>query len=151
LEAIVASSLQGLPFYVHVPDGLAADAKDIGLYRAKVSEVAALKFFNLIQIDPVISLVFYRAKTWTGSDVQKTMSRVPALIDGRQDPSPGMFYVYTSPVSVNFLESEVQWKMRKDRVQHMRSEGWGMVAWRSDVMANGECAFLGDSNQFAHY
>ena len=137
LEAIVATSLQGLPFAVQMPSAFASDSKDIGLFKAKVTEIPALKFFNPIQIDPVISLVFYKAKTWTGSDVQRTMLRVPALIDGRQDPGPGTFYVYTSPVSVNFLESEVQFKMSKSRFQQMRSNGWGMLAWRSDLMANG--------------
>ena len=142
LEAIIATSLQGLPFAVQVPDGLVTDAKEIGLYKAKVSEVVALKFFNPVQIDPVISLIFYRARTWTGSDVQKRMTRVPALIDGRQDPSPGMFFIYTSAVSVNFLEEEVQWKMSKYRVEQMRSEGWGMLAWRSDLMAYGKLRFF---------
>jgi hypothetical protein len=73
LEAIVATSCQGLPFAVHVPDGLAGSANDIGLFRAKVSEVDALKFTNPIQIDPAISLVFYKAKTWATSDIQETI------------------------------------------------------------------------------
>jgi hypothetical protein len=94
LEAIIAMSLQGLPFAVQMPSGLVVDAKDIGLFTAKISENLALKFFNPIQIDPVISLVFYKVKTWTGSDVQKVMMKLPALIDGRQDPPHGMFYIY---------------------------------------------------------
>jgi hypothetical protein len=64
--------------------------------------------------------------------------KVSAIIDGCKDPSPGMFYVYTSPFFVNFLESEVQWKMSKDHVQQMRKEGCGMVAWRADLMMNGK-------------
>jgi hypothetical protein len=138
LEAIVATSLHGLPFAVQMTSTLAAYANDIGLFKATVSESPAVKFFNPIQIDPVISLVFYKAKTWTGSDVQKTMIKVPAIIDGRQDPSPGMFYVYTSSVSVNLLESELKWRMSKNRVQQMKSEGWAMLAWRSDLLVNGE-------------
>jgi hypothetical protein len=140
LEAIVVSSLDGLPFAVQIPSGLAADAKDIGLFKAKVSEIEAVKFFNPIQIDPVISLIFYKARTWTASDVQKAMIKLPDLIDGRQDPSPGMFFVYTSPVYVNFLEHEVRWKMCKDRVQQMRNDGWCMLTWRADFMANGKCS-----------
>jgi hypothetical protein len=148
LEAIVATSLPGLPFAVQMPPGLAIDAQDIGLFTAKISENLALKFFNPIQIDPVISLVFYKAKTWTGSDVQKVMMKLPALIDGRSDPSPGMFYIYTSPVSVDFLDSQVQWKMSRDRVRQMTIDGWSMLAWRSDLMANGmsgPCALLPSS------
>jgi len=56
-----------------VPDGLAGSANDIGLFRAKVSEVDTLKFTNPIQIDPAISLVFYKAKTWATSDIQETI------------------------------------------------------------------------------
>lgn len=138
LEAIVATSLQGLPFAIQMPPGLAADAKDIGHYMARIHEVPALKFLNPSQIDPVVSLIFYNAKRWSGSDVQKTMTKLPSLIDGRQDSPPGIFFVYTSPVFVNFLQSEVQWKMSNDRVQKMKSDGWAMLAWRSDLMANGK-------------
>lgn len=138
LEAIVASSFQGLPFAVQMPPGLVADVNDIGHFKSRVLENPALKFFNPIQIDPVVSLVFYDARRWSGSDVRETMMKLPGLIDGRADPPAGIFCIYTSPVFVNFLQSEVQWKMSKNRVQKMKDSGWAMVAWRSDLMTNGE-------------
>lgn len=138
MEAIVASSWQGLPFAVQMPSGFARCAKDIGLFKAKVSQIEELQMFNPVQIDPVISLVFYK-RSWTAGDAHRAVIWLPKLVDGHEDPSPGSFYVYSAPMSVNFLKpAEVQWKMSKARAKKMRDEGWSMVAWRSDHMLNGE-------------
>ncbi|KII90183.1 hypothetical protein PLICRDRAFT_40377 [Plicaturopsis crispa FD-325 SS-3] len=134
LEAIVASCLPGLPFAVQMPPGMATDANEIGLYEATVTEDMMAKMFNLIPIDPVISLVFYKKSAFgSDSNASAAMSKVPKAIDGGPDPTPGTLYICTSPTTVNFSKKEVTWRMSRRRVEEMRRDGWWMAAWRSDV------------------
>lgn len=75
LEAIVTTSLQGLPFAIRMPPGLAADVKDIGHFKTHVLEAPTFKFFNPFQIDPVVWLISYNAKRWSWPDVQRMMTK----------------------------------------------------------------------------
>ncbi|KIJ64313.1 hypothetical protein HYDPIDRAFT_112299 [Hydnomerulius pinastri MD-312] len=148
LEGIIAVSLQGLPFAVQIPPGLAADAADIAQYKARVAEPAIFttsffgSSFKFPPQDPVISLMFYNAsKGWNKKNVQDLVFSFHTVIDGQSTATPGTFQVLTSPDFVDFTKGEVRWRMSRNRSDAMRHEGWSMVAWRSDhfVLATDPC------------
>ncbi|RDB17580.1 hypothetical protein Hypma_001021 [Hypsizygus marmoreus] len=138
LEAILASSRDGLPFALQMPPGLAANTDDIGYYKAsiKANMYYTNPMFRFPENDAVLSLLFYKSAKELDERCTKTLNwflqDIPSLVDGKPTPPAGTFHILTGPDFIDLSTGVVRWRMSKARIAKMRREKWLMVAWRTD-------------------
>lgn len=137
-EAILASSLDGLPFALQMPKGLAAKVDDIGYYKSHIEAnmLYTHPMFKFPGNDAIISLLFYKDIKDLGKNVNHFLeASFPTIVDGNAHPVPGSFHVLTSPDYIDLVKGEVRWRMSKAKMAKMRREKWTVVAWRTDFWA----------------
>ncbi|KAG6908799.1 hypothetical protein DXG01_003246 [Tephrocybe rancida] len=147
LEAIVASSRDGLPFSLYFGSGLAARASDIGYYKASIQ---ANMFYTNPMVrfpdnDAVLSLLFYKDFKGLHSRVSGFpgtfnwfLQELPDIIDGKTTPRAGTFHILTGPDTVDLQKGVVTWRISKAKMELMRREKWSMVVWRTDFLTDSE-------------
>jgi len=148
LETVLASSRQGLPFFVSLPsdDGIvvASELEDIGKFEATVRSFAELRLRQNVfsPFDPVTNLLFWKPSSASGRNEQALKKEGEKIIEQEVDgvllsggqPSPkwnGKFLVLTAQESVD-QDKGVSWRMAKRRVEKMRKEGWVVMVVTSD-------------------
>ncbi|KAJ7068905.1 hypothetical protein B0H15DRAFT_139954 [Mycena belliarum] len=136
LETILALAHEAMPFYVPVPDDFALHHSDIATFEARVQEssywmgaMMGTMVNPMPVVDPVVCLLFYRPLPGVAADDLVPM--LPRILNGARTPAPGTLCVLTAQevVAVPIL----RWRLSKARVARMVSEGWMMVAYRTDV------------------
>jgi hypothetical protein len=100
LEAILTSSLDGLPFALQMPTGFAANADEIGHYKASIDPnmFYANPFMKFPVHDAVLSLLFYKDAKTLDTRATKTLDRfvesIPSIIDGQTTLGPSIHRFY---------------------------------------------------------
>ncbi|KAJ7114132.1 hypothetical protein C8R44DRAFT_881678 [Mycena epipterygia] len=136
LETILATSLQGIPFSVPLPDDFASRHTDIGTFEATVESSSPWMGFMMGTMvnpmpveDPVSCLLLYKPSSSFSAD--ELVAMLPRILNGARSPAPGMLCVLTVQETVDV--PIIRWRLSKTRVARMKAEGWVMVAYRTDV------------------
>jgi hypothetical protein len=133
LENILATSLEGIPFLVPLPDDFTTDYTEIALFEG-FFQSSSPNIGTILEpfspFDPVVGVLFYKCVQGTTAEALTKM--LPSILDGKKQPAPGDIYVLTSQELVDYPGRRIQWRMSRVRANKMVQDGWAMVAYRAD-------------------
>lgn len=130
LETILATAKEGIPFSLTYPSDFATTHTDIGIFTANIKS----SFFGPMYLppyDPAVFVILYKPVQGIAGP-QELVTSLPAILEGRRQPTPGNMHILTSLESFDLTGGKVAWRLSKKRFQIMRQQGWYLVAYRTD-------------------
>ncbi|KZP20325.1 hypothetical protein FIBSPDRAFT_789699 [Athelia psychrophila] len=132
LEAILASTLHGLPFAISLPLNFSQSSAEIGLFETNVLEEGWHVDFRASE--PTLNLIFYKPSSswipWNRS-IDTLLASIRAAFEGNESVAQGSFFILTA-IEAFDRRGVVRWRLSRERVQRMKANNWSMVAYRTD-------------------
>lgn len=141
-ETILAMSYEAIPFPLSTPEDFSTTFSDIGLFETTIKSESFNPMTSLPRWNPytpVISLMFFKPGEYDRP--AQLISRMADILEGKIDTTKRTLHILTVVEKFSIKDGVVRWRMSKERIGRMRTEGWVMISYRSDAREFGTPRF----------